>query len=64
MVSIIQKPVNFIREVRQELGKVAWSSRNELMGATVVVMVITAIMAVFIGMIDLVLSKILTIVFK
>jgi preprotein translocase subunit SecE len=64
MVSIIQKPVNFIREVRQELGKVAWSSRNELMGATVVVMVITAIMAVFIGLIDLVLSKILTIVFK
>ncbi len=64
MVSIIQKPVIFLREVKQELSKVSWSTRSELMGSTVVVMVVTLIMAAFIGLIDLVLSKILTIVFK
>ncbi|MCX5697813.1 MAG: preprotein translocase subunit SecE [Candidatus Omnitrophica bacterium] len=64
MIGIIQKPVNFLREVKQELTKVSWSTRSELMGSTVVVMVITLILAAFIGLIDLVLSKILTIVFK
>ncbi|MCX5713442.1 MAG: preprotein translocase subunit SecE, partial [Candidatus Omnitrophica bacterium] len=54
----------FLKEVKQELRKVAWSTRSELMGATTVVMVITLIMAAFIGLIDLVLSKILTVVFK
>jgi preprotein translocase subunit SecE len=64
MLSIIQKPANFLRQVRQELSKVSWSSRSELLGSTVVVIVITGILAVFIGVIDLALSKLLTIVFK
>ncbi len=59
-MNIYQKVKNFIAEVRQELGKVSWSSREELMGATVVVISITAIMALFIGIIDLFLSKILS----
>jgi preprotein translocase subunit SecE len=61
---IIQRPINFIKEVKQELVKVAWSSREELMGSTVVVIVTTFIMAVFIGAIDLLLSKIVSVVFR
>ena len=53
-----------MKEVRQELGKVAWSSRQELIGATAVVIVVTLIMAVYIGVIDLVLSKALSVIFK
>lgn len=60
----IKKTINFLREARQELAKVSWSSRQEIMGATVVVIAITAMLAVFIGMGDLILSKILSIVFK
>ncbi len=54
----------FILEVKTELTKVSWSTRQELMGSTVVVIVITSIMAAFIGIIDLVLSKGLSLVFK
>lgn len=55
---------NFILEVKTELTKVSWSTRQELMGSTFVVIIITSIMAVFIGTVDLFLSKILSLVFK
>ena len=59
-----EKIKKFILEVRTELTKVAWSTRQELMGATVVVITLTSIMAVFIGVVDLFLSKILSLMFK
>jgi preprotein translocase subunit SecE len=63
-MSILNKPVKFLSEVKQELLKVSWSSRQEVIGSTIVVIVITSIMTVFIGAIDLLLSKGLSIVFK
>jgi preprotein translocase subunit SecE len=63
-MNIIAKPVNFLREVKAELGKVAWSTREELLASTIVVIVVTVILGVFIGLIDAVLSKLLTILFK
>jgi preprotein translocase subunit SecE len=63
-MNIIKQAKNFINEVKVELTKVSWSTRQELIGATSVVIVITSLMAVFIGSIDLFLSKMLSIVFK
>ena len=63
-MSVIKKVTNFLVEVKVELSKVAWSTRQEIMGATVVVITATAIMAVFIGVADLMLSKILSMVFR
>ena len=63
-VNIFKKTINFLKEVKLELSKVSWSNRQELIGSTVVVIVITGITALFIGIIDLFLSKILSIVFK
>ena len=48
--------VQFIRETRQELKKVSWPSRGELMDSTTVVIFTTFLMAAFIGTIDFVLS--------
>lgn len=63
-MSIFAKPINFLKEVRAELGKVSWSSRQEVLGSTFVVIVITAIMTLFIFFIDLLLSRILNFIFK
>jgi preprotein translocase subunit SecE len=63
-MSPFAKIKKFIGEVKQELGKVSWSSRQELIGATGVVIAITAILAVFIGIIDLALSKVLSMIFS
>jgi preprotein translocase subunit SecE len=63
-MNIFKKTADFLGGVKTELDKVSWSTRQEIMGATVVVIAVTAIMAVFIGIVDLVLSKILSMVFK
>jgi preprotein translocase subunit SecE len=63
-MNIFQKPVTFLKEVKQELGKVSWSTREELVGSTGVVIAFTFIMAIFIGVIDLLLSKGLSILFR
>lgn len=64
MMKLFSKGITFLKEVKQELGKVSWSNRQELIGSTIVVIVITGITTVFIGFIDLALSKILSLWFK
>lgn len=63
-MNVFKKTVNFIREVRQELAKVAWSNRQELLGSTFVVITITAITALFIFVIDFALSRVLSLLFR
>jgi len=63
-MNILAKPKNFLNEVRSELNKVAWSTKKELLASTVLVITVTAIMTVFIGIVDLGLSKFLSAVFK
>ena len=55
------KIVNFLNDVKLEMGKVSWSTREELIGSTVVVLVSLAILSVFIGVCDLVLSTVVNI---
>ncbi len=63
-MKIINRTIDFLKEVKIELTKVSWSTKEELLGATMVVIVITSIMGLFIGIIDLFLSKVLSLVFK
>jgi len=63
-MNIFNKIINFLKEVKVELHKVSWSTRHELMGSTMVVIAVTFIMAVFIGVIDILLSHILRAVFR
>jgi preprotein translocase subunit SecE len=48
---------NFVGQIRTEMGKVAWPSKDELMASTIVVLVATFLMAIYIGICDAVLSK-------
>jgi preprotein translocase subunit SecE len=63
-MSITAKPVNFLKEVKSELTKVSWSTRQEVLGATGVVIVVTAILALFIFVVDVVLSRFLNVMFR
>ena len=56
-----KKVINFLNEVKLEMSKVSWSTRDELIGSTVVVLVSLAILSVFIGVCDLVLSTVVNI---
>lgn len=45
-------PSDFIRQVRQEVSKVTWSSRKETVASTVVVLVLVFISALFFLLVD------------
>ena len=46
----------FFDESKQELAKVNWPSRQELVQSTILVIVVTLIMAVFVGVLDALFS--------
>jgi preprotein translocase subunit SecE len=50
--------IKFLKEVRAELNKVTWPTKNELIGSTIVTVVVTLIISIFIGIVDRVLSLI------
>jgi len=52
---------NYLREVVFELKKVVWPSRKETLGSTAVVLVIVGLSAVFLGIVDLILSRLVKI---
>ena len=56
------KFINFFNGIKMEMAKVSWSTKDELIGSTTVVLISLAILAIFIGICDLVLSKIVNII--
>jgi preprotein translocase subunit SecE len=57
------KAVDFLREVRVELAKVVWPSKEATFRLTILVIVITIIVGFFIGILDLGLTKLSSILF-
>ena len=56
--------VQFLREVKVELKKVAWPSRKQTLGSTVVVLILVSIIAFFLGAADILLSRLIQVVLQ
>jgi len=54
---IVEKSTRFIRDVKIELTKVSWPSREDVRGATIVVIIVVLIISFFIGLIDLIITE-------
>ena len=48
---------NFFTEVRNETRRVTWPSRREVYATTVVVIVVTVVLACLLGAVDIVLAR-------
>ncbi|MCL6609540.1 MAG: preprotein translocase subunit SecE [Geminicoccaceae bacterium] len=55
-------PAQFVREVRQELQKVTWPTRKELVATTLSVVAMSALAALFFFLVDQVLAWIVQLV--
>ncbi len=60
-VGFIEKVKQFLREVKVEFKKVVWPSRKETLGTTVVVIIVVSITALFLGVIDMTLARLIRI---
>jgi len=54
----------FITEVKVEMQKVSWATKDELVGSTAVVIASTLLLAVFIGVIDIILSRFIGLILR
>jgi len=56
---MIEKIGNFFREVKVEMQKVTWPTRDELKESTKLVIIATFVVTLFIGVVDNILSLII-----
>lgn len=57
-------PVTFLKEVKAELLKVTWPTRKQAIRLTIVVLVVSVIVGLYIGILDYILTKITEILLK
>lgn len=57
-------PIQFLRQVKQEVKKVTWPSKKEVMRATVMVLVIVTIASTFFFFVDMFFAAIVRAIFK
>jgi preprotein translocase subunit SecE len=57
----MKKITKFLSDVYQELGKVAYPSRQELIGSTIVVVIMSILVSIFIGGVDYVLKELVNV---
>jgi len=53
---MLEKTRTFLRESYAELKRVTWPTRKEILGSTVVVVIVVGILMLFIGVFDFILS--------
>ena len=62
--NIFNKINNFIKEAIAELKKVIWPTKKELKNSTIVVITTIIIASIFIGLVDIFFTKVLTLFIK
>jgi preprotein translocase subunit SecE len=55
----VDQALQFLREVKVELKKVAWPSRKQAMGSTIVVIILVLLVSFFLGVVDIGLSSLI-----
>lgn len=51
------KPAVFYKEVKEELQKVSWPTKEQTIGTTVVVLIVVALITAYLGGVDYVFAK-------
>jgi len=64
MKSLFKRARNYLADVWAEMRKVSWVQRKQLFTTTLVVIVFSTILALFIGVVDFIFSRLLSIVIK
>ncbi len=57
-------PFKYVQQVRNEVSKIVWPTRKETMTTTIMVFIMSALIALFFFIIDTITSNILDIILK
>jgi preprotein translocase subunit SecE len=56
-MDLIRKPIDFLLEVKVELSKVVWPSKEQTIKLTMIVIIVTLMVGFFLGGIDYLLTQ-------
>jgi preprotein translocase subunit SecE len=59
---MLKKAATYLRDVRQEMSKVSWPSKNELIESTAIVLFLSAVLAVFTFVVDTILTRLVQLI--
>ena len=62
--NLLDKGLQFLREVKVELKKVTWPTRKQTIGSTAVVIILVMIISFFLAIVDIGLSGLVRVVFQ
>lgn len=57
-------PVVFLKEVRAELNKVSWPTRDQVIKLTIVVVAVSFAIGIYVGGLDLIMTQLTDIILK
>ena len=60
----MEKIKKYVKETMAELRKMTWPTKDELVGSTIVTVVVSLIIAIFIGIVDRILTFGVTSIFR
>ncbi len=61
---MLRQLLQYIKDVRVEMAKVTWPTRQEVLTGTMLVSVLSVVVSIFVKLFDVALSKILGLVLK
>ncbi len=61
-MGLVERSRNFVNEVQGEFNKITWPPQPEMVNGTIAVLVIVAVMATFLGIVDFGLSRVMQMV--
>jgi len=64
MIAKLKRIPIFFKEVKEELKKINWSSRQELIAAAIIVVIVATILTTYIFAVDLGLSHLVQLILK
>ncbi|OGM13925.1 preprotein translocase subunit SecE [Candidatus Woesebacteria bacterium RBG_16_39_8b] len=56
---LVKPAINYLKEVRLELSKVVWPKREEVIKLTLIVIIISVIVGLYLGALDFIYTKLL-----
>lgn len=59
---MVQKIIDYVKKVYLEMRKVTWPTRKELINSTIVVVIISAIVALIVFVLDTIFSNLLQLI--
>lgn len=60
----MDKPITFLKEVREELSKVAWPTREQTLRYTVLVLIVAVAVGLFLGGLDYLLTTLTAVIIQ